>query len=848
MRICYEAERVHKEGDYFVVETNAVPIRLWFLTDTILRIRAGFDGAWDEASYSLVMTAWESRTDKLFAGERIRVEPASAVVREEDDKTILEGKCLRVEIEKSPFRICIYDEDGTLLSADIPDLAYREDSNGRRMHSVQIEDDDHFYGFGEQTGAFDKREEELVLSPGDSMGYNAEKTEALYKHIPFYIKLMGDCAKAVGYFYHTTAECTFNMGRQKRNYWHRYTTFSADAGDVDFFLIAGPKIADVVRRYTDLTGKSAMLPRTALGYLGSSMYYSELPKKADTAILSFVETAKEEGIPMDGFQLSSGYCAVKTADGIKRCTFTWNKERFPNPKFFFREMERRGITVSANVKPGMLLTHPMLEEMQQKNMFVKASHDALSGKDGVTHVGENAIGSWWGGKGIFVDFTNPEARSAWKEYLKENLLEEGCPSVWNDNCEYDSIVDKDGRVAFEGKSGTIGALKSAMSNLMCKLSNEAMSELKDGVRPFSVCRSGHAGIQRYAQVWAGDNLTAWPTLRANIATILGMGLSGCSNMGCDIGGFYGPAPSAELLVRWVQNGIFQPRFSVHSTNTDNTVTEPWMYPAVKGLIQEAVSLRYQLSPYLYSLMAQAHAEGLPIMRPLVLEFQNDSRVYEEGDTFLLGDGLLVANVLEQGAQSRTIYFPTNGGPSTRFYDFWTRDMQIPGETVIVPVSLASIPLYVRSGAIIPFAKNKLMNLGRDRVTAIRILFAPDVDSEFSFYEDDGKTIAYEKGMFLKTRIQVTAGEKTWISFSREGDFTSSIQQVELDVIHHEKAPYYVQLAGRTLPHFLHPAHYARASEGWWYDPEKKSVQVKYARPKEDYTVLLSFEEFDLVGM
>ena len=196
--------------------------------------------------------------------------------------------------------------DGTLLHADIVDLAYREDSNKRRIHTSQIEADDYFYGFGEKGGEINKAEKYMNMAPGDAMGYNPKETDSLYKHIPFYIKLSASTKKAVGYFYHSTSECDFNMGREKRNYWHRYSSFRADAGDIDLFLIAGPTIENVVERYTDLTGKSIMLPKAALGYLGSSMYYPELPADCDDAILGFIETVKEEGVPIDGFQLSSG--------------------------------------------------------------------------------------------------------------------------------------------------------------------------------------------------------------------------------------------------------------------------------------------------------------------------------------------------------------------------------------------------------------------------------------------------------------------------------------------------------------------------------------------------------------
>ena len=631
MRICYKAGNVTYNTNYYSVITDSVEIRIWFLTDEIIRIRAGFDGDWDEASYSLAMTAWDSRTDEFLKGYRKRVEVAYSELVDGADKAVICGSKIRIEIEKNPFRICVYDKDGTLLHADITDLAYREDSNKRRIHTSQIEEDDYFYGFGEKGGDINKAEKYMNMAPGDAMGYNPKETDSLYKHIPFYIKLSGSTHKAVGYFYHTTAECDFNMGREKRNYWHRYSSFRSDAGDIDLFLIAGPSIGEVISRYTDLTGKSILLPKAALGYLGSSMYYPELPKDCDDAILEFIDTTREEGIPVDGFQLSSGYCAVETEQGIKRCSFTWNYKRFKNPEEWFAKMKEKGIVVSPNVKPGMLLVHPYLEDMKKKDMFV---YDSIKDEPGK--------GTWWGGTGIFVDFTKEQTREYWKEYLKEGLIKYGCESVWNDNCEYDSMVDKDARVYFEGKGSTIGELKPVMSNIMCQLSNEAVTEYNENIRPFSVCRSGHAGIQRYAQVWAGDNLTCWDALKYNIATILGMGLSGVANHGCDVGGFYGESPEPELFVRWVQNGVFMPRFSIHSVNTDNTVTEPWMYSGMKDYIRTAIKLRYSMSPYLYSLEYRAHKTGLPIMQPMFMVFQNDSNTYNEGVDFMWGDSLLRA--------------------------------------------------------------------------------------------------------------------------------------------------------------------------------------------------------------
>ena len=833
MKVCTNAYTVAKKDNYFSVMTNSVEIRILFLTDSILRIRAGFDGDFAEESYSLVMTAWEDRMDDFLKGRRTRVEAADAVLSDGDREAVIEGRILKVVVEKEPFRICVYDKEGTLLHADIVDLAYMEDSNHRRIHTSEISPEDCFYGFGEKSGSFNKAQKFMSMSPKDAMGYNPRETDSLYKHIPFYIKLNRGTRKAVGYFYHNTCECDFDMGREKSNYWKPHSRYRTDGGDIDLFLIAGPSVRQVVERYTDLTGKSAMLPRYALGYLGSSMYYPELDKDCDDAILDFIDTTREEKIPVDGFQLSSGYCTVETDKGIKRCVFTWNKKRFKDPREFFAQMEKRGVTVSPNVKPGILLIHPRLDEMKAKGMFIKAS-----GSD------EPGIGTWWGGKGVFADFTNPSTRTYWKEMLKENVLEYGTSSVWNDNCEYDSLVDKDCRCDFEGKGGTIGQLKSVMSNIMCHITDEAIHETFTNTRPYIVCRSGHCGIQRYAQTWAGDNLTCWDSLKYNIATILGMSLSGVANQGCDIGGFYGPSPEAELMVRWIQNGIFQPRFSIHSTNTDNTVTEPWMYGDCTDYIREAIGLRYQLSPYLYSLMERAHETGLPIMEPMCSAFQEDVKCYEEGVDFMLGDSLLVANVVEKGAVSRKVYLPEG----ETFYDFYTRSAYEGGRTVELPVDLGSIPLFVRSGAIIPMAEDRLDNLKTQQAEHLRILCAADRDGRFALYEDDGISMDYEKGGFLKTSITMTAGERTVLDFHQEGHYETAVKTLYLDMIHREKAPYWVKADGETIPHFLHRRKFEDADCGWYYSQRLKSVQIKYPNPKKDYQVIVSFEQFDLIGM
>ena len=832
MKICSKLHEIEQADTYIEITTNAAPVRIYFLTDDILRIRVGFEGDFAEESYSLMMTGWEDRLDGLWGEKRTRLTPVMPTMEDCAHEVHLHGKNLDVTISKEPFAIRIYDKDGTLLHADVPELAYQEDSNARRIHASAIAEGDHFYGFGEKTGSFNKSEQYMSMSPADALGYNPKETDSLYKHIPFYVKLNDRTQKAVGYFYHNTYECDFDMGRKISNYWGRFSRYRADGGDIDLFFIAGPRMTEVIQRYTDLTGKSAMLPKHALGYLGSSMYYAELPQDSDDAILEFIDTARKEDIPISGFQLSSGYTAQDTIEGSKRCVFTWNEKRFKNPQDFFAQMRERGIIVSSNVKPGILLVHPEIDFYEKENILVK---DSTSDSP--------CVGNWWGGKGVFADFTNPKTRDLWKKQLKENLLNYGTTSVWNDNCEYDSIVDLDARCSFDGKHGTIGQLKSVMANLMCHITEEAIAENTPNERPFIVCRAGHAGIQQYAQTWSGDNRTSWDTLKYNIATMLGMSLCGVSNYGCDIGGFFGNSPEPELLVRWVQNGIFHPRFSIHSVNADFTVTEPWMYPEYTHLVRDAIHLRYRLMPYFYSLMYQAHCTGLPILQPLCCAFQHDAHSYDKAESFMIGN-LLVATVLEKGATTKSIYLPAG----TKFYDFYTRECYEGGQTIEIPVSLDTIPLYLSSGTILPMTDTITPNMSTDSIRDLHLLCVADKDGMFELYEDDGCTNDYKKGVYKKTTIRMNVDADITIDFTAEGNYLSPVEQVILDIVYPQNAPLAVLLDNQPLPHYLYNKKYEEAECGWYYNLSTKSVEIKYPAPKNNYQIKILTSAIDMIGM
>ncbi len=828
---------ITKGGTFYVLSTDAAQVKLYFLTDEIIRIRASFDGQFNEESYVLMTTAWEDRLDPLFKGERTRIEPVNPQVSESEEEIVFSTAALRLSVKRDPFELKLTDTEGVVLYETTGLTAFTKDPNNRRTAYACVKEDDVFYGFGEKTGPLDKNKRSIKERATDCLKYDPQLAETLYKHIPFYIRLDRDSKKAVGVFCHNFYESEFNMGADRSNYWPRYSFFRTDGGDLDLFLIGGGSIARVIDNYTLLTGRPALLPKRALGYQGSSMYYSELPADCDEALIRFVDTVRAEGIPIDGVHLSSGY----TVKGDKRYVFTWNDKKFDDPKGYFKFMNELGAENVPNVKPGILADHPMINLFDEKDVFVKDSKEPSKA----------AACRWWGGEGRYFDFTNPKARELWKGLLKENLIELGTNSIWNDNCEYDGLLDKDARVDFDGATGTIAEFKPIMANLMSKLSNEAVEENNPNARPYSVCRAGTAGIQKYAQTWAGDNYSSWEVLKSNVATILGMGLSGQPNEGADIGGFAGPAPGKELFIRWVQQGVFQPRFSIHSASDDNTVTEPWMYPEATDLIRGLILFRYRFLPYLYSAEYEASRTGAPIMRPLVYEFQDDENVYNNGEEYLFGRDILVANVLEEGQTLKKVYLPQG----TKWYAL-TDDLREyeGGQTIEIPVDIKSVPLFLRQGGIIPVADNQIMNMASDKVTQVHLYLAPGVDSSFTMYDDDGCSNNYRKGVFKKTHISMHGEAQVDVDFRYEGSYENTVTGMVAEMIGKEKSPLQVEIFSAdgkydvVLDHYFNRNLFDEAECGWYYCLSTRSVLIKYPVPQIDYTVRVCFDTLDLVKM
>ncbi|KAJ3165314.1 hypothetical protein HK101_000243 [Irineochytrium annulatum] len=623
---------------------------------------------------------------------------------------------------------------------DLPHRSYSlfKNSLGAR-HFARLRDSDLHYGLGERASPLTLNGRRFRLETLDAMGYDPQSTDPLYKHLPFLITLDTVTRQAHGVFYDTLAQGSVDLGNEIDAFWGPYRHFTTEGGcGLDMYVVFGPSVEKVVEGFTRIVGHPALPPKYALGYLASSMGYAE-SEEAQTMIEKLPSLCREWDIPCDLLHLSSGY-TVEAKTGARN-VFTWNKTRFPEPEKLIKGLRDNGIRVAANIKPWLLSQHPDYEKLKSEKGYVWDPETNAASSTRLWSAGGGATAT-----GSYIDLSSPAGRSYWKRGVR-SLLELGIEGIWNDNNEF-ALPDDDHLYAssnLSSTSSTVGSAGRALQTmLMATASHEAMIEHDPTRRPFLITRSGTPGIQRYAsQTWSGDNYSSWQTLKHNVPMGLGAGLSGLSGYGHDVGGFVGPRPEKELFVRWVQNGVFHPRFCIHSWKQEG-VTEPWMYPDVMPIIREAIHLRYKLLPYLYNLSHEAARTGHPVIRPLVYHFPLDPAVQSASFEFMLGRHLLVASVLEKGAVERTVKLPL-GDP---WCDVWTGKWHNGGLTVRLAVPLKRCGgLLASAGALIPTGPvmNYVGQPGADKERLVWCFPAPTGPpgfkrrSEMLLIEDDGET-------------------------------------------------------------------------------------------------------------
>lgn len=695
----------------------------------------------------------------------------------ENDNLIIRTDKIIVRIYED-FYVDFYKIDGTVLCKDYrdkrkPRLILSEElialmakeghqiKNEVRNHKVQVvkelEGDEYFYGLGDRTGFLNKKGYDYEMWNTDEPAPQVDSFKILYKTIPFLITLKSSCV--YGIFFDNTNRSYWDMGKESKEYFY----FAADAGNIDYYFIAGEHISHIVNEYTWLTGTVKRPQLWSLGYHQSRWGY-----ETESDIRKLANDLRTNKIPCDTIHLDIDYM-----DKYK--VFTWNKAAYDNPKKLISDLDKKGFKIVTIIDPGVKVEegYKIYDEGARKNYFVTSPK------------GDIYVNQVWPGDSVYPDFGRRKVRQWWSDNQKF-LLDYGVRGVWNDMNEPASFrgeIPEDIVFYDEDRAATHGEMHNVYGHLMSRATYEGLKKY-DKRRPFVITRACYAGSQKYSTGWTGDNHSIWAHLQMAIPQLCNLGLSGMSYVGTDIGGF-GSDTTPELLTRWVQLGCFSPLFRNHS-NKGSIYQEPWQFgQETMDIYRKYVELRYRLLPYFYDLFVAGEQTGLPVMRPLILHYQSDVRVREINDEFLVGENILVAPVVMQGARNRMVYLPE--GMWTNYH---TKELVEGGNYVITDAPLEICPIYIKEGAIIPNYPIQ-QYVGEKEITSL-ILDVYQGEGEYIHYQDDGESFDYENGIFNEYKFTITKDHVFSAELVHEGyervydSFVIIYKEKEINVPFHEK--------------------------------------------------------------
>jgi len=641
-----------------------------------------------------------------------------------DEKNIqIKTPYAKISAELFNFRMKVETLEGKLLYQDRDYISYNFDHELGKgsMHFISREPDEKIFGLGDKTGNVNKNGRHFTMATSDSMGFDARFMDPLYKQLPFYI--CQNTNGCYGIYYDTYSNGEMDFGVEHNNYYIHYKAARFEEEALVFYVIFG-SVPEILNRFERMCGRNMLAPKWSLKYCGSTMNYTDAPD-ADNQLRNFIALCKKYGFKPGGFYLSSGYTQI----GEKRYVFNWNKEKIPSPENLAAYFKENGVEFIPNVKPAFLTDHFMYKQIAEKGWFLKY-------KDGTP-----AIFPFWSGYGSYLDFTNKEAFDFWTDCIKTQLVDKGYKNIWNDNNEYD-VCDEEVFADGFGKPVPAKMIRPLFSYLMTQASLAAQDKSE---RTFAVTRSGIAGLQRNATTWTGDNNTSWEDFRYNHKMAMTMSLSGLYNFGQDIGGFAGPRPTKELFLRWIQYGIFTPRFVLHSWNPDGTSNMPWLYEEAIPTVKKLFDLREQLVPYLYNQMYRSYKTYEPVIYPVFLKYSD----YDvESDVFFFGDDILACPVFDKNADSVEVLIP---GKNENWY--YGKTAYKADEVVKFTCGVNDLPVYlVKEGSIIPLQEE-------DESIVFNVYAKESGSFDFDYFMDDGKsTLNENKYEIIKFHVDCNPNE------------------------------------------------------------------------------------------
>ncbi len=705
-------------------------VQLTILAPDLIRVRTSFGKPIPvrDHSWAIAKENWETPRWNLTES------PESITIATDEVEVVVRRSPLLIEFRDAKThqvlnadeRPMLYDAKGQLAAMMFDPKAGTFVAAAKKLHF-----DEHFYGLGEKAARLDKRRGYFVNWNSDTPGYTEGK-DPIYQTIPFYLGLRRGIA--YGIFFDNSYRSYFDFGRSS----NQRAWFGAEGGEMNYYFFHGPSIKKILGRYADLTGRMPLPPVWALGNQQSRWSYYP-----DTMVEEVVNEYRKRDLPLDVVYLDIDYM-----HGYR--VFTFDKERFPDPKGLTDKLARQGVKVVTIVDPGVKHQpnekgYHAYDQGVEKNFFQRRRN------------GDLFVPRVWPGDSVFVDYTLPEARRWWGD-LHRIYTDNGIAGIWTDMNEPADFVDQTGKnqldvVSYdEGEKTTHAKNRNTFALLMSRATYEGLERLQPDRRPYVITRAAYAGIQRYATMWTGDTNSTWEALALNIPMFTSLGLSGEPFVGSDVGGFIGRG-SGELLVRSYQVSFLAPFCRNHKV-MDGYDQEPWRFGKYyEDIIRKYLKLRYAMLPFLYTMLEEAHRTGVPLFRPLILNYQNDANTINIDDQFMIGEHLLVAPIVKPDVTRRLVYLPEG-----TWYDYWTNKKFTGGTMISVEAPLDVVPMFVRGGAMIPVVPSQRY-VGERRDDQVTFEIYPDEKGVAAgeLYEDDGLSPAYKRGEFRRTKVSVRRG-------------------------------------------------------------------------------------------
>lgn len=696
------------------------------------------------SSIKITITYLEGDIVKVFVGEKYEnssktgaivdgIGASEFKVEENKDYIMINGSKVVTLVNKLTSEITFKDINGNTICEDFQPTFKDEEGN---IYISKINDCLAYYGLGEKGGDLNKK-------GYYTENYNTDDPETddnattYYKTIPFYVGLKEE--NSYGIFFDNSYRSYFDMGKSHED----RVFFGAIGGQIEYYFILEKDIKDVVKSYTKLTGRMEMPPLWSLGYQQCRFSYFT---QEEVALLT--KTFEEKEIPLDVVYLDIDYM-----DGFRVMTF--KEPHFDNAKGLIKGLKEKGIRTITILDPGVKVDeeYDVFKNGKAGGHFSKKSD------------GEMFIGAVWPGDSAFPDFSNKDCREWWKSELKKFIKENSIDGIWNDmnepcvfNNDHKTMLDE---CIHNSDYGVIDhkEFHNRYGFEMSRCSHEAQKELHPNEREFSMTRATYAGGQRYSSVWTGDNMSLWSQMRMSLSMNSNLGISGFSFVGNDVSGF-GLDATEELFIRWMQIGTFLPIFRNHS-NMYTRRQEPWAFGTrAEEIVKKSIKLRYEILPYIYDLYYISHKEGLPIFRPMIMEYPKDKNLLNIKEQFMLGQSMLIAPVVHEGERSKVVYLPEG-----TWYNYFTSEKFEGGKSYKLTCELDEVLVFIKSGSIIPTYNESFMNV-KERPNKVTYKSFGE-KAEGLHYYDDGNSMSYLDGKYNLSLIKVDSSN-TSIEYINKG--------------------------------------------------------------------------------